>query len=70
MNENGSRAFSVVANHSCDDGFALVGNSNRTCTGDGSSTIGAFNGVAPTCERESVNSCIPLSNMPNVQVHN
>ncbi len=44
--------FGAEAVYSCDTGFSLVGISNRTCTGDGSSTTGAFNGVAPTCERE------------------
>ncbi len=39
-----------MATYSCDNGFSLVGNSNRTCTGDGSSIIGAFDGVDSTCE--------------------
>ncbi len=43
-------AFDVVVNYYCDTGFSLVGNSLRTCTGDGSSTAGAFDGGAPTCE--------------------
>ncbi len=33
-------------------GFALIGNDIRTCTGDGSSTTGAFSGIDPTCERK------------------
>ncbi len=49
-NGNGSYPFNSVATYSCDTGFSLVGNSNRTCIGDGSSVIGAFNGVAPTCQ--------------------
>ena len=49
-NGNGSYPFNSVATYSCDTGFSLVGNSNRTCTGDGSSITGAFNGVAPTCQ--------------------
>ena len=50
ISENGTHAFNVIANYTCDDGFALVGNNTRTCTGDGSSTTGAFDGVASTCE--------------------
>ena len=49
-NENDSFPFNSVATYNCDTGFSLVGNSNRTCTGDGSSIIGAFNGVVPTCQ--------------------
>ncbi|XP_064395137.1 E-selectin-like [Halichondria panicea] len=48
--ENDTYAFDVVATYSCDTGFYLVGNSSRTCTGDGSSTTGAFDGEAPFCE--------------------
>ena len=51
--QNESYAFNVVAIYRCDTGFSLVGNSNRTCTGDGSSTTGAFNGVAPICQSEN-----------------
>ncbi len=49
--DNDSYAFEVVATYSCFAGFALVGGNIRTCTGDGSSTTGAF-GIDPTCERE------------------
>ncbi len=48
--ENSAFSFNVVATYTCATGFSLVGGNNRTCTGDGSSTTGAFNGVAPTCE--------------------
>ncbi len=48
--ENNNYAFDVVATYSCDTGFSLVDNSSRTCTGDGSSVIGAFDGLAPFCE--------------------
>ncbi len=48
--KNGSYSLNAVAIYTCNTGFSLVGISNRTCTGDGSSTTGAFNGVAPTCE--------------------
>ena len=50
--ENGNYAFNAMANHSCDTGFVLVGNNTRTCTGDGSSTTGVFDGEAVVCERE------------------
>ncbi len=50
--ENGNYAFNAMANYSCDTGFAVVGNKTRTCTGDGSSTTGVFNGEAAFCERE------------------
>ncbi len=48
--QNSSYAFNVVATYSCNTGFSLVGNSNRTCTGDGNSTTGAFSGIDPNCE--------------------
>ncbi len=44
-----------MANHSCDTGFDLAGNS-RTCSGDGSSATGAFDGEAPNCEGECVHT--------------
>ncbi len=44
----------MITNYNCDNGFSLVGNSSRTCTGDGSSTTGAFDGAAPTCERKCI----------------
>ncbi len=50
--ENDTYAFDVVVTYSCFVGFSLVGDNTRTCTGDGSSTTGAFSGIDPTCERE------------------
>ncbi len=44
--------FGTMATFTCVNGFALIGNDTRTCTGDGSSTTGAFSGIDPTCERE------------------
>ncbi len=49
---NNNYAFDVVVNYYCDTVFSLVGNSSRTCSGDGSSTAGAFDEGAPTCERK------------------
>ena len=57
---NSNFAFDVVANYSCDNGFSLIGNSSRTCTGDGSSTTGAFDGAAPTCERKRLLRLVSL----------
>ena len=51
----GNYVFNVTANHSCYTGFSLVGDNTRMCTGDGSSINGAFDGVAPTCERKLYN---------------
>ncbi len=48
--ENGTYIFAVVGTYSCDTGFSLVGNDSRTCSGDGSSVIGAFDGETPICE--------------------
>ncbi len=50
--ENGNYAFNTMANHNCDTGFVLVGSNTRTCTVDGSSTTGVFDGEAAFCERE------------------
>ncbi len=44
--------FGVLAIYSCDTEFVLVGSKRRTCTGDGNSTIGAFDGEAPVCTGE------------------
>ncbi len=51
VRSNGTLEFGIEAVYSCNTGFSLVGSNNRTCTGDGSSTTGAFDRVAPTCER-------------------
>ncbi len=49
-NENGTYALDVVATYYCDTGFSLVGNNSTTCTGNGSSITGAFDGLVPICE--------------------
>ncbi len=51
VHPNGNFEFGAVAIYSCNTGFSLVGGNNRICTGDGRSTSGVFNGLAPTCER-------------------
>ena len=41
--------FGTVANHSCDEGYFLVGDSVRTCEGSGSTVEGEWSGTAPVC---------------------
>ncbi len=52
--ENSTYAFNTVATYNCDTGFSLVGDQTRTCTGDGNSTTGAFNGLPTTCKRKCI----------------
>ena len=46
----GNYVFNVTAYHSCDTGFDLVGNNPRTCSGDGSIIVSAFDGEPIICE--------------------
>ncbi len=63
-NSDSSYSFNVTATYNCNTGFSLVGGNNtRTCTGNGSSTTGAFNGVSPICERELYIPYIVVQNM-------
>ncbi len=48
--ENYTYIFAVMVTYNCDTGFSLVGDNSTTCTGDGSSTNGAFDGLVPICE--------------------
>ena len=41
--------FGTVANHSCDEGYFLVGDSVRTCEGNGSTVEGEWSGTVPVC---------------------
>ncbi len=43
----------TVATYSCDDGFILIGSSNRVCEDDGD-ILGTFAGIAPSCERVAI----------------
>lgn len=43
----------TTATHACEEGFSLVGDAIRVCTGDGSSVVGEWNGTAPECSGES-----------------
>ncbi len=42
--------FGTIAMYQCNDGYSLAsGDSERTCTGDGTSTVGQWSGTAPVC---------------------
>ena len=41
--------FGTVANHSCDEGYFLVGDSVRICEGSGSTVEGEWSGTVPVC---------------------
>ncbi len=43
--------------------ISLVGNSSGMCTGDVSSTTGAFDGAAPTCECKRIIMLLLLDNL-------
>ena len=50
-NDGGRYPFGTVATYSCGVGSAIVGGSvSRTCIGDGSSTLGSFDGTEPMCK--------------------
>ena len=46
--------FGTDAIHSCNEGFFLVGNSVRICTGNGSSILGVWTGSQPNCSGSSI----------------
>ncbi len=66
--EDGFHSFNTIAIYSCNTGFSPVGGNNRTCTGDGSSINGTFNGVAPTCEGKFIIHVL-LSNYFYIIIH-
>ena len=47
--------FGTVANHSCDEGYFLVGDSVRTCEGNRSTIEEEWNGTAPVCSGKLIN---------------
>ena len=45
--------YGTTATYQCDPGYELTGGDTvRTCTGDGSSPEGHWNGTAPVCAGE------------------
>ena len=52
--------YGTIATNQCDSGYELTGgDAVRTCTGDGSSPVGQWNGTAPAClGRGNINTCI------------
>lgn len=42
--------YGTMVTYTCHSGYLLVGSSTRTCTGDGSSSLGYFNGEQPQCQ--------------------
>ena len=67
----GNYVFNVTANHSCDTEFTLVGNNPRTCSGDGSSITGAFDGEDLKCEGANSMSVSDYNdNKANPTAHN
>ena len=45
----------TVATHSCNAGYALVGDMTRTCEDDDQADIvSVWSGTAPTCERKKI----------------
>ncbi len=54
---NGSLTVGTVATYGCMDGFALLnGDTSRTCTGNGTTVNGEFDGQEPSCEGENCES--------------
>ena len=53
--------FGTVATYSCGAAAATMGGSvTRTCGGDGSSTLGSFDGTETMCEGTCVSVCITV----------
>ncbi len=41
--------YGVVARHSCNSGYYLDGSVLRTCSGNGITAVGFWNGAEPSC---------------------
>ncbi|XP_064384964.1 uncharacterized protein LOC135333878 isoform X2 [Halichondria panicea] len=55
--------YGTVATYVCNNGFGLVGGVTRTCSSDGGvSTMGIWDGFAPSCEAISCASLSPINN--------
>ena len=52
VNSSGNYPFGTVATFSCVSGFGLSGSgaASSVCGGDGSSSVGVFDPISPTCE--------------------
>ena len=47
--------YETTATYQCDSGYKLTGGDTvRTCTGDGSSPVGQWNGTSPNCSGSHV----------------
>ena len=77
--ENGTIAYSsdttepydygTTAMYQCDSGYELTGGDTvRTCTGDGSSSVGQWNGTAPNCT--GTRFLVLMYAFPVLQFHN
>ena len=47
--------YGTTASYQCDSGYELTGGDTvRTCTGDGSSPVGQWNGAIPACTGKQI----------------
>ena len=60
-------SYNTVATYSCDPGFSLQGSPTRTCTGDGTSVDGMFDGTAPSCARKLMSEFLGSSEGNHLQ---
>ena len=50
--------YGTTAIYQCDSGYELTGGDTvRTCTGDGSSPVGQWNGTTPVCTGKQMIFC-------------
>ena len=60
----------ATATYQCDSGYELTGGDTvRTCTGDGSSPVGQWNGTASVCKgKQMISVCICCTLMLHIHV--
>ena len=59
--QGGGYPFGTVATYDCGAMAAIVGGPvTRTCGGDGSSTVGSFDGTEPMCEGVCSSGCMHM----------
>ena len=59
--QGGRYPFGTVATYDCGTMAAIVeGPVTRTCGGDGTSTLGSFNGTEPMCEGVCYRGCLHI----------